>query len=366
MDLVNYGVSEKYEEFAKYGDRLHEMGEKIDWESLRPIFHGLYTNDTVMGGRPNIDPIIMVKVLFIQSTYNLVDEQVEKEMHNRIDFMHFLGFPDTIPDSRTIRLFRERISSTGKDKIMWKEIWKQFEDRGIIIKKGTVQDATFIESDPGKHGKKKPPVPADPSILLVKEKIADATTPKKKITKEEKKQAKIKAAKKRAEKRDERKYSRTRRSKDGTWSKKGNATHFGNKLHTVQGTDIPLIKEFVVTTASLHDSKIDLGIPGIPNYRDKGYSGTKTRGRDGTMDKAARNRPLTAVQVWRNKRITRKRSPGERPYSVMKRIFHGGHVFVTMIRRVRVKAAFMCLGYNLLTIISMEKKGKIAIALKNS
>ena len=60
---------------------------------------------------------------------------------------------------------------------MWKEIWKQFEDRGITIKKGTVQDATFIESDPGKHGSKKPPVPPDPSILPIKENIVDPTTP---------------------------------------------------------------------------------------------------------------------------------------------------------------------------------------------
>ena len=95
---------------------------------------------------------------------------------------------------------------------MWKEIWKQFEDRGIIIKKGTVQDATFIESDPGKHGKKKPPVPPDPSILPIKENILDPTMPKK-ITKEEKKQAKIRAAKKkREERRDGRKCSKTRRS----------------------------------------------------------------------------------------------------------------------------------------------------------
>ena len=90
-----------------------------------------------------------------------MDEQVEKEMHDRISMMHFLGFPDTIPDSRTIWLFRERLSTTGKDRIMWKEIWKQFKDRGITIKRGTVQDAIFIESDPG-HGKKKPPVPTDP------------------------------------------------------------------------------------------------------------------------------------------------------------------------------------------------------------
>ena len=107
MNFENYGVSEKYKEYARYGDSLHEMGEKTDWDSLRPIFLDLYVNDTVNGGGPNIDPIIMVKVLFIQFIYNLVDEQVEKEMQNHIDFMHFLGFPDTIPDSRTIWLFRD-------------------------------------------------------------------------------------------------------------------------------------------------------------------------------------------------------------------------------------------------------------------
>ena len=134
MDFEHYGVSEKYKKYAKYGDSLHEMVEKIGWESLRPIFHDLYINDTVKGGRPNIDTIIMVKALFIQSTYNLVDEQVEKELHGRISLMHFLGFPDTMPDSRTIWLFRERLSTTGKGKIMWRQIWKQFEDRGITIK----------------------------------------------------------------------------------------------------------------------------------------------------------------------------------------------------------------------------------------
>ncbi len=48
----------------------------------------------------------------------------------------------------------------------------------------------------------------------------------------------------------------------------------------------------------------------------------------------------------------------------MKNIFQGGHVFVTMIRGTRVKAAFMCLGHNLLTIVSLEKNGKVAAAIK--
>ena len=113
------------------------------------------------------------------------------------------------------------------------------------------------------------------------------------MTKVEKREARIKAAEKKRLRREERRSAKTRRSKDGTWTKKNNSSHFGNKLHTVQGTDIPLIREFVVTTASLHDSQVDLSMPGIPCYRDKGYAGAPCRGINATMDKASRNHPLT-------------------------------------------------------------------------
>nr|WP_298409045.1 transposase [Ferroplasma sp.] len=216
-----------------------------------------------------------------------------------------------------------------------------------------MQDATFIETDPGKHGKKRPPVDPIPSELR-------DVTPEKMTTKVGKREAKIRTSEKKRLRREERRSARTRRSKNGTWTKKNSASHFGNKLHTVQGTDIPLIREFVVTTASLHDSQVDLSIPGIPCYRDKGYSGAQCRGINAAMDKAARNHTLTVDKIRRNLRVTRKRSPGERPYSVIKGVMHGRHTFVSTIRRYRVKAMFLCLGYNALTMITLKKQGKIA------
>ena len=247
-------------------------------------------------------------------------------------------------------------------------IWKQLEDSGISIKAGMVQDATFIESNPGKHGKKKSPVPVDPvPPEMTKDVKADtpgkdesASATKKRMTKEEKRQAKIRNAGKKRLRREERKDANTRRSKDGTWTKKNSTTHFGNKLYTIQGTDLPLVREFVVTTGSMHDSQVDLSIPGIPCYKDKRYAGAYCRDIIATMDKASRNHPLTIEQVRRNLRITRKRSPGERPYSVMKGIMNGGHTFVIMVRRYRVKAMFLCLGYNMLTMITLKKQSRIA------
>jgi IS5 family transposase len=47
-----------------------------------------------------------------------------------------------VPDARTIRLFRERMANSHRDKKIWKEIWKQFQEKGITVKKGTIQDGT--------------------------------------------------------------------------------------------------------------------------------------------------------------------------------------------------------------------------------
>ncbi len=152
MDIMNYGLREKYDQLKRFGDRLSDMKTIVDWERIRPILNDLYINNTEKGGRSNYDPILMVKILFLQSIYGIVDESIEKEIHNRLDFMNFLDYPESVPDARTIWLFRERLSNNHKDKKIWKEIWKQFKEKGITIKKGTIQDATFIESDPG-HGK---------------------------------------------------------------------------------------------------------------------------------------------------------------------------------------------------------------------
>ena len=69
-----------------------------------------------------------------------------------------------------------------------------------------------------------------------------------------------------------RELGKTRRSKDGTFTKKNNKTFFGYKGHILtDDNSVPFIKSYAVTTASVHDSKIDLSKEGIPVYRDKGY-----------------------------------------------------------------------------------------------
>jgi len=140
--------------------------------------------------------------------------------------------------------------------------------------------------------------------------------------------------------------ARTRRSRDGSWTKKGGKSSFGYKLHAKSDVDLVLIRDLETTTASVHDSRVDLSREGEGVYRDKGYFGVEPRGWDATMRRGVRGRPLGIRDRLRNI----ARAPGERPFAVIKRVFNAGHVLVTTVPRVRVKIMFACLCFNLVQL----------------
>ena len=115
----------------------------------------------------------------------------------------------------------------------------------IRIKKGTMQDASFIEADKGEYGK-----PREDD-------------------------------------------AKTRRSRDGSSATKND--------------EIKIIEKLSVTPANVHDSKIDPSLPGIRCYRDKGYLGSECRRINGTMDRSVRGHPLPVKSIRRNIRISKIR-----------------------------------------------------------
>jgi len=297
-------LKKAYENVRKNGDKLAEAEVLIDWDAFRPIIAPMYNNKSPVGGRPNVDEVVMVKLLVLQQWYGLSDPELERQVDDRLSFQRFLGFPEKAPDYSTVWQFRERLAESGRDRIIWDELQRQLDEKGLKVKKGVVQDAAFITADPG-HA------PAD---------------------------------KPRGEE------AETRRSKDGTWAKKDGKSSFGFKLHAKTDVEYGLIRDLETTTASVHDSRVDLSEEGEVVYRDKGYFGVKPRGYDAAMKRATRGHSLSIRDKLRNKRISRKRAPGERPFAVIKRFFNAGHVFVTTVARVHVKMVFTCLCFNLLQL----------------
>jgi IS5 family transposase len=193
--FMSFYLKQAYSRLAKFGDALAEANKLIDWEKFRSIEDGLYDNKTEKGGHPNIDFVLMIKILILQHWYNLSDQKMERELANNLSFMNFLSYPETIPDSTTIWLFRDRLMEKKSFDAIWQEVQRQLDAKGLTVKEGSIQDATFITSDPGRSGNKP-----------------------------------------RGEE------ARTRRSKDGTWAKKGNKSHFGYKLHENVDTQYGLIQ----------------------------------------------------------------------------------------------------------------------------
>ena len=148
-NLTDFAIRQEYERIKELGDKLVDIGNRINWEGFRPKLEVLFNNNTERGGRPNIDVVVMLKSLFIQQLYCLSDEQLERELADRISFRMFLGTTEIVPDSTTIWKFRERLAESGKDKDVWDEMQKQLDAMNLKVKKGIMQDASFITSDPG-------------------------------------------------------------------------------------------------------------------------------------------------------------------------------------------------------------------------
>ena len=88
-------------------------------------------------------------------------------------------------------------------------------------------------------------------------------------------------------------------------------------------------------------------------YRDKGNFCAVPRGWDATMRRRVRGHPLGIRERLRNKRVNLVRVPGERPFTVIKRVFGAGRVLVTTLARVRVKMVFTCFCFNLVQLGSL-------------
>lgn len=158
---------------------------------------------------------------------------------------------------------------------------------------------------------------------------------------------------------EERKDRKIRRSRDSKWTRKNNTPHFGNKLHTVRETDLTLMREFVVTTASFHDSLVDLSLSGIvcsgiglflvrlQRYqRSHGQRIRRTSHYNWTDKEKSQDNKETFLRgetIFCN-----ERDHAWRPY------------FRHLIQKVQGQGMNLCLGYNTLTLIALKKQGSIA------
>lgn len=127
---------------------LTEVDELIDWFPVEAALQGIYDSPK---GRPSYPLVMMFKVLLLQQWYVLSDAGMEESLADRISFRHFvgLGLDDAVPDHTTICRFRAK--TRGRIEVLLEALNAQFEDKGLIVKQGTLMDASFIKASSGKR-----------------------------------------------------------------------------------------------------------------------------------------------------------------------------------------------------------------------
>ncbi len=129
-------------------DRLHGL---VKWYRFEKVLAVVRDGGS---GRPAYPALLMFKVLLLQSLYGLSDAEAEEALVDRLSFRRFAGLAltDVVPDHSTICRFRNLLVERGLLEKLFAELDRQLEKAGVILKRGTMLDATVIETTAARPG----------------------------------------------------------------------------------------------------------------------------------------------------------------------------------------------------------------------
>jgi transposase, IS5 family len=99
-------------------------------------------------GHPAYPSLLLFKMVLLQSLYGLSDAATEDAVSDRLSFRRFCGLSleDGVPDHTTLCRYRQSLQSAGLLARLFDELDRQMEKAGVVLKRGTMLDATVIET----------------------------------------------------------------------------------------------------------------------------------------------------------------------------------------------------------------------------
>ena len=264
--------------YGKSGGFLDRIDATFDWAAFEALLAPIHASRR---GAPGYPPLVMFKIVLLQQWHTLSDPGAEEAVRDRLSFRRFCGLPLEMetPDHASIWRFRQTIDTLDLSAKLLAETNRQLDALGLIVKRGTLVDATLIAACV-----KRPPYgsgginPRDPDA---------------RITMKRKK------------------------------------TYFGYKAHLAVDEDSGLVRQAEMTSANIHDSGLaEALIQGDEQgvFADKAYDSQAFRETletrslvDGVAWKGRRNHPLEDWQRLMNAWSSSIRCGVERANATMKR-----------------------------------------------
>jgi IS5 family transposase len=161
QEYANKGRITRREKF------LGQMQSIVPWDSLVAVIEPHYPKGE--RGRPPIGCLRMLRIYFLQQWYTLADEALEDSLYDIASLREFVGIDlgcEPIPDATTLLKFRHLLEQNDLTAKMLQAINADLERRGLLMRAGTIVDATLIaapsstknksgQRDPDMHSTKK-------------------------------------------------------------------------------------------------------------------------------------------------------------------------------------------------------------------
>lgn len=289
-------------------DRLSEAHGLLDWQPFEALLAGIHA---AARGEAAYPPLMMFKLLLLQRWYDLSDPAMEEAVADRLSFRRFAGLAleDETPDHATIWRFRERLVKDNLIDPLRAELARQMDRKGVILKHGTLIDATMVTSAARRPRMQEAPIsPVDP----------------------------------------EARFGANNESR---------RFEFGYKAHIAVDAGSNLVRTVRTTPANVQEIA---EAPGLVQgdeaavYADRGYDGDRLhrhlaeRGiTDGVMRRRRKGRPLDPATVARNHQLSLMRRPVEAVFGTLKRLYRMGRMRYFNMARNHLAISLACFGYNL-------------------
>ena len=279
---VEFADKKKITRREKFLARREEI---IPWSRLLAVLEPFYPKGE--RGRPPVGLERMLRMYFLQQWYGLADEALEDALYDsqaRRGFARMDLAAEGVPDATTLLKFRRLLETHDLCQGLFTAINADLTARGLLLREGTLVDATLIAAPP--------------------------------------------STKNQARKRDpERHQTRT-----------GNPWYFGMKAHMGADRDSKLVPTVVVTAANVADiTKTAQLLHGQETqvHADAGYTGVEKRaeiqalartidwqiaGKRGQLKKMAEGAEKETLKAVEKAKAS-VRAFGEHPFPILKNIF---------------------------------------------
>lgn len=297
---------------------LDRIAVSIDWVALKRL---MGPRGSMGRGNASYPAEVLLRSLLLGLWHDLSDPALEAAIADRLSFRRFVGLSlhDAVPDHSTLWRFREELARDGLVDGVFEEIMRQLEAKGLVVKRGTLIDASLVP--------------------------AQARPPRK--PKDESQPAKPSA------------------DPDARWGRKGKKSVFGYKMHIGVDAAHTLIRKVDVTHAAVTDTERgDQLISGDEKaaYGDMAYYTHARHARleaagikDRLMRRPNKHHPkLPPRHKWRNRLIARVRAAAERPFAVFKRHYGLDRMRFFNMARNRTHVFLACCAYNLRRAVSVR------------